>query len=82
MNVLCPATTRYTPPSSTEVYGLQCHYTKGHDGDHCSARTDCYGAGDVFWPQQPATGDTPSEEDRIRGLMAEAQANPGQVITR
>ena len=82
MNIACPATTRYTPPDSAGVYGLQCQFTKGHDGDHCAARTDSYGSGDVFWPQAAMAGDTPSEEDRIRDAMTEAQDHPGHVITR
>ena len=37
---------------------------------------------DVFWATYELADDAPSEEDKIRDLMAEAQANPGRIITR
>ncbi len=76
----CPATTRHTLPGSIEVYGLQCHFARGHDGDHCAYSG--FGRGDVFWPQQAMADADPSAEDRIREAMAEAQDHPGRVVTR
>ena len=49
MDDQCPATTRHTPLYSVETYGLQCKFTKGHDGDHCGSVG--LATGDVFWPQ-------------------------------
>ena len=74
----CPATTQHATFSGG-VRGLQCKFTSGHHGDHCAYAGP--GEGDVFWPQE--TMDTaPSDEDRIRDAMAEAQNHPGRVATR
>jgi hypothetical protein len=78
----CPATTQVTPPRSLEMFGLQCQFAKGHDGDHCATATWSFALGDVFWPQETMAGDAASDEDRIRDAMTEAQDHPGRTITR
>ena len=78
MSDQCPATTRHTPLHSLEVYGIQCQFTRGHDGDHCANAG--IGKGDVFWPQEILPGT--SDEDRIRDAMTEARDHPGRTITR
>ena len=80
MSDQCPATTRHTPRGSVEVRGLQCRFTRGHDGDHCANAG--FGKGDVFWPQEAIADHASSGEDRIREAMAEAQDHPGRIVTR
>jgi hypothetical protein len=65
-----------------DVFGLQCRFTEGHDGDHCAVATWSFAQGDVFWPQEATADAAPSDEDRIRDAMAEAQDHPGRVVTR
>ena len=36
------------------TFGVQCKYTKGHDGDHAGYAG--HGNGDIFWPQEPPAG--------------------------
>jgi len=64
------------------VFGLQCQFTRGHDGDHCATATWSFAQGDIFWPQATESDAAPSGEDRIREAMAEAQDHPGRVVTR
>lgn len=48
----CPATIRHTPSFSVITVGVQCKYTRGHDGDHAGHAG--FSEGDVFWPQEAA----------------------------
>ena len=82
MSGQCPATTRYAAPVTGDMFGLQCKFTEGHDGDHC-ANPGIAGP-DIFWPQEDTDVivrvEGEDEEDHIHKMMNAAMASPGRFV--
>lgn len=59
----CPSTHKHKPKSTLSVTGVQCKYSRGHDGDH--AAYGDYSTGDVFWGDEAVKPEAEGAQEEL-----------------